>query len=155
MSKKLLVIAVLISVMIMLFSFSSNSPKEINIVETEVVTLTQDTLEFRDSVFNYIQELNIKHPEIVFRQAQIESGNFSSKVFRENNNMFGMRVPFRRANTVIGENRGYAVYESWKHSVLDYALYQMYSAKNLSEEEYIKFLAKNYAEDPHYATKLK
>lgn len=153
MSKKLLVIAILFSVIIMLFSFNSNT-KEITTTENEVV-LTHDTLEFRDSVFNYIQELNIKHPEIVFKQAQIESGNFSSKVFRENNNMFGMRVPFRRANTVIGENRGYAVYESWKHSVIDYALYQMYSAKNLSKEEYIKFLAKNYAEDPHYATKLK
>ena len=154
MSKKLLVITILLFVLIILFSFGNNSPKEVVLTETEDV-LTHDTLEFRDSVFNYIQELNIKHPEIVFKQAQIESGNFSSKVFRENNNMFGMRVPFRRANTVIGENRGYAVYESWRHSVIDYALYQMYSAKNLSEEEYIKFLAKNYAEDPHYATKLK
>ena len=128
MSKKLLVITILLSVLIILFSFGNNSPKEVVLTETEDV-LTHDTLEFRDSVFNYIQELNIKHPEIVFKQAQIESGNFSSKVFRENNNMFGMRVPFRRANTVIGENRGYAVYESWRHSVIDYALYQMYSAK--------------------------
>ena len=152
MSKKLLVISILFFVIIMLFSF--NNTKEVIITENEI-TLTHDTLEFKDSVFNYIQELNIKHPEIVFKQAQIESGNFSSRVFRENNNMFGMRVPFRRANTVIGENRGYAVYESWKHSVIDYALYQMYSAKNLSEEEYIKFLSKNYAEDQHYAKKLK
>ena len=109
-----------------------------------------EQMSFEDSVFTYIVELNIKHPDVVLKQAKIESGNFKSKVFLENNNMFGFKKAFKRANTQIDTNRGYAVYDSWQECVIDYALYQTYSAKNLGREEYINFLGKHYAEDPNY-----
>ena len=109
---------------------------------------------FEDSVYNYILELNIQHPEIVLRQARIESGNFKSRIFLENNNMFGMKIPNKRPNMVSGSNRGYAVYNSWQESIIDYALYQVYSGKNLSQEDYIKMLNNNYAEDVNYLNKL-
>lgn len=111
-------------------------------------------ISFEDSVYNYILELNIQHPEVVLRQARIESGNFKSRVFLENNNMFGMKIPNKRPNMVSGSNRGYAVYNSWQESVIDYALYQVYSGKNLSKEDYIKMLNNNYAEDTEYLNKL-
>lgn len=111
-------------------------------------------LDFEDSVYNYIQELNIKHPDVVFRQARIESGNFTSRVFKDNNNMFGFKQAYKRPNTQIGVNRGYAVYANWQECVIDYALYQTYSAKNLSKEDYINFLGKYYAEDPEYTKKI-
>ena len=109
---------------------------------------------FEDSVYNYILELNIQHPEVVLRQARIESGNFKSRIFLENNNMFGMKIPNKRPNMVSGSNRGYAVYNSWQESIIDYALYQVYSGKNLSQEDYIKMLNNNYAEDVNYLNKL-
>ena len=111
-------------------------------------------ISFEDSVYNYILELNIQHPEVVLRQARIESGNFKSRIFLENNNMFGMKVPNKRPNMASGNNRGYAVYNNWKESVIDYALYQVYSGKNLSKEDYIKMLNDNYAEDTEYLNKL-
>lgn len=111
-------------------------------------------ISFEDSVYNYILELNIQHPEVVLRQARIESGNFKSRVFLENNNMFGMKIPNKRPNMVSGSNMGYAVYNSWQESVIDYALYQVYSGKNLSKEDYIKMLNNNYAEDTEYLNKL-
>lgn len=111
-------------------------------------------LAFEDSVYNYIIELNIQHPDIVFRQAILESGNFKSKVFKDNNNMFGFKQAFKRANTQTGTNRGYAVYNSWQECVIDYALYQTYSAKNMTEDNYIDFLGRNYAEDPEYKNKI-
>lgn len=118
--------------------------------EEEIQQQAIQEMSFEDSVLTYIEELNIKHPTIVLKQAKIESGNFKSKVFIENNNMFGFKKAFKRANTQIDTNRGYAVYDSWQDCVVDYALYQTYSAKNLSREEYIIFLGKHYAEDPNY-----
>lgn len=127
-------------------------PKQ-SALETSDEELQQQAIEqitFEDSVFTYIVELNIKHPDVVLKQAKIESGNFKSKVFLENNNMFGFKKAFKRANTQVDTNRGYAVYDSWQECVIDYALYQTYSAKNLGREEYINFLGKHYAEDPNY-----
>ena len=126
-----------------------NEPVE-DITKEQIV----QEISFEDSVYNYILELNIQHPEVVLRQARIESGNFKSRVFLENNNMFGMKIPNKRPNMVSGSNRGYAVYSNWQESVIDYALYQVYSGKNLSKEDYIKMLNNNYAEDTEYLNKL-
>lgn len=100
--------------------------------------------------------LNINHKEIVKRQALIESGRFKSNVFNENNNMFGMRMPYKRATLAIGQNRGYAVYKHWTHSIIDYAMYQeMGTLKTKDKQQYINYLGKHYAEDPKYANKLR
>lgn len=98
--------------------------------------------------------LEIEHPEIVFIQAKIESGNFKSNIFREGNNLFGMKVAERRITTAIGKLRGHAAYLSWKDSVLDYKFMQDKYAKGKSRKEYLAFL-RNYAEDPNYITKIK
>lgn len=142
----------ILSVVLVMISSSHLIKKDIE--KKEVIQLNEALL-FKDSVKTYIEELNIKHPDIVLNQAVIESGNFSSKVFKENNNMFGFKQAYKRPNTQIGVNRGYAVYKDWQECVIDYALYQTYSAKNLSKEDYIKFLGRHYAEDPNYTDKIK
>ena len=112
--------------------------------------------EFKDSVYLYIQELNIDHPEIVFKQACIESGHFRSQLFVEHNNMFGMKMP--RLRPTVGKIKTesrfkeYAYYNNWKESVIDYAIYQSYTAKKLSEKEYLDHLKRSYAEDTTYVT---
>ena len=143
----------LLLIVLLLGGMLNVSPKQIDLEVPDEEELQQQVIEqisFEDSVYTYIIELNIKHPDVVLKQAKIESGNFKSKVFLENNNMFGFKKVFKRANTQVDTNRGYAVYDSWQECVIDYALYQTYSAKNLSREEYIIFLGKHYAEDPNY-----
>lgn len=56
-------------------------------------------------------------------QAAHETSNFTSKIFRENNNLFGMKFPKVRKTTAIGERYGHAIYNSLKESVEDIALY--------------------------------
>lgn len=63
------------------------------------------------------------HVEQIYKHARSESGNFKSKVFRENNNAFGMRLAKRRQTTAVGKNRGYAIYDDWYDSVYDYWLW--------------------------------
>lgn len=98
--------------------------------------------------------LEIQHPQIVFIQAEIESGHFSSPIFRENNNLFGMKMAEKRKTVAIGVNRGHAKYSSWQASVLDYKLMQKRYAHNKSRNQYFVYL-KHYAEDANYVNKIK
>ncbi len=103
----------------------------------------------------YILELNIKYPHIVLAQSQLETGGYRSKIFKENHNLFGMKVATQRPTTNKGEESGHAYYDSWRESVVDYAFYQAKYLSNLkSEAEYLQYLKQYYAEDPNYMPKL-
>jgi uncharacterized FlgJ-related protein len=94
--------------------------------------------------------LNIKYPEVVYAQAVMESGNFTSKKFRDDNNLFGMRKAKSRC-TVALEGGTYAKFKTWRESVIDYALYQTTFVKKIkSQSEYINHLAENYATGKAY-----
>lgn len=103
-----------------------------------------------------LKDLNIKYPRVVFAQALIESGNFKSAIFRENNNSLGMKEAKIRPSTNIGTNRNHAVYNTWRDCVTDYALWQSYHLKNIhSEEEYIQLLGSIYATSPEYVQTIR
>lgn len=103
----------------------------------------------------YLVDLNIKFPHIVYAQAVLETGNFSSAVFKGNHNLFGMKEAKVRPTTNLGTDQGHAVYRTWRESVIDYALYQTaYLSEIHSEEEYYAYLSKFYAEDPSYVSKV-
>lgn len=68
----------------------------------------------------------VEHPHIVYAQAILETGNFTSAIFLENNNLFGMKHPRQRETLSLGHNRGHAKYKSWQDSVRDYAKWQEY-----------------------------
>jgi uncharacterized FlgJ-related protein len=108
----------------------------------------------KENMIKLIIELNIAHPDIVIAQAIIESGNFKSNIFKENNNLFGMKMPKYRKTTAIGINRGHAVYSSWRESVIDYALWQGKRARYSTKNQYLRRL-KSYAADPNYIIKIK
>jgi uncharacterized FlgJ-related protein len=104
----------------------------------------------------YLNELNIKFPDIVYAQARLETSGFKSRIFRENNNLFGMKAATRRSSTNKGEQHGHAYYDSWRESVLDFALWQCRYLNNINtREQYFEYLRANYAEDPLYVSKLK
>jgi len=103
------------------------------------------------TLYSYMVEIDIQHPEIVMAQAKLESGRFKSIIFRENNNLFGMRLPVRRKTTAIGKNRGYAVYRDWKSSVRDYKLWQdRMINKGNSDDDYLRYLQEHYAKNEQY-----
>lgn len=121
----------------------------------EVILPEESQLEFKDSVLNFIFELRLDHPYIVYSQAIIESGNFTSNIWKENNNMFGMKMPERRATLAIGINKGHSVYRNWKECIIDYALFQSSYLRGLSEEEYFVKIGNSYAEDGSYEKKIR
>lgn len=119
------------------------------------LVISIDTLTMRDSVKMFMEEINLKHLEVAINQAVLESAHFNSPIFKENNNMFGMKKAYHRPHVQTGVNRGHATYDNWRMSVIDYALYQIYVAKGLTTDEYRKFIGKYYAEDPLYSQKIK
>lgn len=129
------------------------SKETITIVEHDTV-YTQKFSE--ENLIRYMKELNIKYPHIVLAQARIESGTYTSNIFKENNNLFGMKKAYQRATTATGRNRGHAQYDHWTHSVIDYALWQnKYLSRARTETEYYQYLGKHYAEAGHYIASLK
>lgn len=109
-----------------------------------------------DSLVELLNNCNIKYPYIVLAQAKLESSNFTSKIFRQNHNMFGMRKAHQRITTAQTEKDTYAYYETWTDCVYDYCLYQSSVMCNvINEEGYFVKLGEKYAEDPLYVSKLK
>lgn len=134
------------------------SSNKINqLTEYEKITIVNQLNEFSDEKFiQKIKELNFKFPYIVYAQSLVETGDFTSHIFKENHNLFGMKEATVRLNLAKGTQYNHAYYESWEHSVIDYALYAASYLKDIhSESEYFEYLRQHYAEDTGYVSKLK
>ena len=116
----------------------------------------------------YLSALGIKFPKVVAAQLVLETGYFSSKIFKENHNGFGMKM--HKRGRAKGVKNGHAYYDSFKDSILDYRTYQqmiLAKAKEQgykinSEEDYLWLLDNlphcrncRYAEDISYTKKLR
>lgn len=131
--------------------FSQIPPKEI-----VTVYETEPHLEFTpENLAYYINALNISFPQVVYAQAVQETGYFTSNIFLENNNLFGMKQARVRPTTARGTKRGHAYYTNWQESVVDYAMWQVaYANQFRTEQDYLMFLDGLYAEDPNYIYRL-
>lgn len=108
------------------------------------------------SALRIMNQVGIIYPDIALAQARLETGNFTSRIFRENKNMFGMKLPRKRKTTAIGEHNNHAKYSSWLQSVADYKIWQdEVVGKCKSRKAYLKYLSGNYAQDKKYIHKLK
>jgi hypothetical protein len=125
--------------------------------EEEKLVIIQEHNQFsEDKLIEKLKELNVKFPYIAFAQSKLETGNFTSKIFRENNNLFGMKEAKQRITTALGTKRKHAYYQDWTQSVYDYGYYQAsFLGKIKTEEEYFRYLGNSYAEDPNYLIKIK
>lgn len=103
-----------------------------------------------------INKMHFKYPEIILAQAKVETGNFTSAIFKSNHNLFGMKEAQRRLTTALETQMGHARYETWKDSFYDYVIYYSSYLRSLdTEEQYYDYLSQNYAEDPRYVSTLK
>jgi uncharacterized FlgJ-related protein len=108
------------------------------------------------NMLKIMDEIGIEYPDIVMAQAKIETAHFTSKIFRENHNLFGMKLPRQRSTTAIGEQYNHAEYTSWRQSVIDYKIWQdRVLIKVKSKRAYLKYLSKYYATDKQYVKLIK
>jgi len=125
-------------------------------IESELLVLDSSESSFsQDELVKELKRLNVRFPHIVLAQSILETGYWESRIYQENNNLFGMKQARARATTAKGTQLGHAYYDNWKESVTDYALYQAaYLNKLRKESKYLKYLDKNYAEAIDYDQKL-
>lgn len=88
-------------------------------------------------------EVGLSNKLFVLAQAVLETGNFSSRVCKEYNNLFGL---------YDSKNRDYYRFERWEDSVVGYGKMIQY---RYNGGNYLHFLKRiGYAEDPRYITKI-
>ena len=137
-------------VLLFIFSilFVSNSIPSVD-PKVEKLPLTKQTL------VQVLRDSGIQHIDIVLAQAILESGTFTSNIFKTKNNLFGMKVPGRRETTATNK-KGYASYSTWLDSVRDYKLYQDYVTKNknVSRSKYLSIISRSYSGNPEYVSIL-
>jgi hypothetical protein len=109
----------------------------------------------KEALVAELKKLNVKFPYIVLAQSMIESGHFQSNIFRENNNLFGMKQAMQRVTTALGTQNNHAYYENWRESVLDYAMFQSSYLRDIkTETAYMEYLGANYAEASNYRSAI-
>ncbi len=114
----------------------------------------------KDSLSGYMDSVGIKYIPFSIAQSVHETANFRSRLFLEHNNLFGMKLSSYRTSVAIGKTKGgYAIYYSWKDSVLDFFLMQQGIFKAMKKfpqkyPTYYSYIYKNYAKDPNYKQKL-
>ena len=139
-------------------------------VEVKAPVLWESFLEFRREfeVIKYLpfseermaRYIEMKYSDFMYtdyllRQARLETGHYTSPIFREGNNLFGMKHPRVRETLSKGSKRGHAYFEHWTESVDDYMLWYKYYER-LVGDCYYQFLNRvGYAEDKRYISKLK
>ena len=138
--------------------FFISAPLKTNEMFGQTIQNTQESIS-HESLYEQIIKFGIKFPDVVFAQAVLESGNFTSKLFQSANNLFGMKIPSKRESTAIGQTKsGYSKYDDWNFSVYDYFLWQEYMLKkhgDLTKSQYLALLGKIYAEDKKYVSSIK
>ena len=96
----------------------------------------------KQEVYDYLIEINCKHPEIVTAQAILETGHFKSYSCKTRHNLFGLKY-----------NHKYLIFDHWKESCDAYLSKIQYKYK---EGDYYMFLKNlGYAKDPNYINKIK
>lgn len=97
------------------------------------------------ALYECLAYYDIHHPDIVVSQAILETGEFRSRVCKENNNLFGL---------YNSHEKKFIKFKHWTESVEAYKKY--IQRKYKSEEDYYKFLKRiKYAEDSLYNGKVK
>ena len=87
----------------------------------------------------------LKHKDIVYAQAVLETGHFKSDLCLNGNNLFGL---------YDSKNHRYYTFDHWKDCVIAYK--EMIQYKYKDGDDYLNFLKEiGYARDSEYICKLK
>lgn len=99
----------------------------------------------QEGLMKALEYYEIKHPHIVYAQAVLETGNFTSNLCLKNNNLFGL---------YDSKNKKYYSYNYWWESIEAYK--KLIQRKYNNSKYYYMFLEDiKYARDKDYINKVK
>lgn len=109
-----------------------------------------------EKIKEYIECSNIVYKNVAYKLFKLETGNFTSNLFKKANNIAGIK--YNTKGCCIGKYNSYAKYTYIQDSVDDYnriekKIIRKYRVKN--SKQFIQALCKyGYAKDCNYLTKL-
>jgi len=90
-------------------------------------------------VYSYLIEngVPVRMSQILVAQAAHETSNFTSRIFIENHNLFGMKLAKIRKTAAIGQRYGHAIFRNIEDSILDIIIYLTFSdiPKNFTDSD--------------------
>jgi len=95
------------------------------------------------NILEVMKEVGLSNRLIVLAQAVLETGNFSSKVCKQYNNLFGL---------YDSRHHDYYRFEKWEDSVVAYQKFIQYRYKGGNYFQFLKRIG--YAEDRQYISKV-
>ena len=99
----------------------------------------------QEGLMEALEYYEIKHPQIVYAQAILETGHFKSNVCLNYNNLFGL---------YDSKNKDYYKFNHWAESIVAYK--EWIQKKYQPPNNYYVFLEEiNYASDKEYISTLK
>ena len=153
-----LIMAALIAVFIMSLAtlvVVGETSKRVERIEQVIApqdTAAVDTLAYlhelelnRENFYHACAVYQVLHPEIVYAQAQLESGHFTSQVFRDRQNCLGL---------FNSHTQQYYAFEHWSDCIKAYKNSVQYKYDGVGD--YYAFLTNlPYAEDSQYIRKVR
>lgn len=143
--------SVVIVLLLQVKSIVSQQPKVETVPVIEVAdTIINEQPKFfsqtpKEGLEEALSYYGLKHKDIVYAQAILETGHFKSKLCKKYNNLFGL---------YDSANHRYYRFKHWTESVVAYKELVQYKYK--PPDNYYTFLRSiKYAEDEHYITLLK
>lgn len=147
----ILILALLISVSILFLPSNGNTktlPKIDSIItKTDTIVIGPGFMSEspKEGLWKALLYCDIKHPEIVYAQAILETGHFTSKGCTRDQNLFGL---------YNSRKKQYYKFDHWFESVIAYKKWIQNRYKE--PEDYYAFLKRiGYAEDLNYINKVK
>lgn len=99
----------------------------------------------QEGLIEALEYYGVKHPQIVYAQAVLETGHFKSDLCLNGNNLFGL---------YNSKKHRYYTFDHWKDCIIAYK--EMIQYKYKDGDDYLNFLKEiGYAEDSEYICKLK
>ena len=145
-----LIVGVLVVVQVLPY-LKEDEPPEIKVVH--VVSKEQPDFFSKspqEGLMEALEYYEVKHPQIVYAQAVLETGHFKSDLCLNSNNLFGL---------YNSKKHRYYTFDHWKDCVIAYKEMVQYKYKGDNDKppnDYYKFLSDiGYAEDAQYIQKLK
>ena len=144
--RRILMIA-LVAIIFLYTGFATDVKVNTILERVPIVTTTKAEECNTENVKAYIKKLHLRFPNIVLQQVLLESGHYQSPLYKNGNNLVGMRPSFTRPTISETNENNFAKYDTWKESLVDYALWQASFARSIkTEQEYYDYLDKIYCE---------
>lgn len=124
---------------------NKDAPKKVSDVKVVEVKPSFFTKSPKDGLKEALGYYGVHHPEIVYAQAVLETGNFKSDLCINGNNLFGL---------YNSKKKRYYTFDHWKDCIIAYK--EMIQYKYKDGDDYLNFLKEiGYAKDSEYICKLK